>query len=86
MLAGEASINYNDDMCLSCGRCLKNCPISIDIPAMVNKLRLQRHEKLRQRHISQAYDFILAHIAWIKSAIKLEASVLLAKLLGQDEN
>jgi hypothetical protein len=53
---------------------------------MVNKLRFQRHEKLRQRHMALAYDFILAHIEWIKDAIKLEGSLLLAKLLGQDRN
>ena len=86
VLTGESSYNNNEDKCLSCGRCLKNCPLSINIPAIVNRLRLRQHKKLRQPHLAQAHDFLLAHIAWIKDAVKLETSLFLAKLLGQDEN
>lgn len=86
MLAGESYTDHAVDRCLSCRRCQKNCPVGIDTPAMVNKLRFQRHEKLRQPHIALACDFMHAHIDWIKDAIKLEASLLLSRLQEHNKN
>lgn len=50
------------DLCLSCKKCQQNCPLAIEIPAMVTKLRLDRHKKGLGPHLQTAYDFVRAHI------------------------
>jgi hypothetical protein len=47
---------------------------------------LQQHQKLREPHLALAYDFVRAHIDWMGDALALEATWLLAKLLGLGED
>ena len=68
-------------LCLSCRKCQQNCPLAIDTPSMVNKLRLASREKTLEPHLATAYDFVNAHVKWIGSAVWLEASLLTSKLL-----
>jgi L-lactate utilization protein LutB len=67
-------------MCLSCRKCRQNCPVDIDIPSMVTKLRLGRNGKILEPHIQTAYDFLRAHVEWIGTAIHLEMLLLAIKL------
>jgi L-lactate dehydrogenase complex protein LldG len=69
------------ELCLTCRKCQQNCPLAIDIPFMVNKLRLERRARVPEPHLQTAYDFIRAHIEWVGNAIKLETLLLLARLL-----
>jgi len=84
-LNGEGADGGELDICLGCKRCQKNCPLAIDTPTMVSKLRLERHLKLRQPQLARAYDFVRAHIDWIDDALALEATWLLARLMGLGE-
>ncbi len=81
-LSGESSVEGNKglDLCLSCRKCLQNCPVAIDIPLMVTKLRLGRQSKILESHLQTAYDFMRAHIEWVGSAIWLEMMLLLSIL------
>jgi len=81
MLAGESSSDHTVEICLSCRHCQKNCPLGINTPSIVSELRWQQHEKLREPYLAKAYDFVKAHIGWIGDAIKLEAAILLTRLL-----
>ncbi|MBM3167307.1 MAG: lactate utilization protein [Chloroflexi bacterium] len=85
-LNGEEADGGELDICLSCRHCQKNCPLAIDTSAMVNRLRLERHRRLREPHLAGAYDFVRAHIDWIGNALALEATWLLAKLRGLGED
>ena len=69
------------DMCLSCRKCRQNCPLSIDTPSMINRLRLERRERILEPHVATACDFVDAHIKWIGSAMRLEALLLISKVL-----
>jgi len=86
MIAGESSSNKALEKCLSCRHCQKNCPVGINTPAMINQLRFQRRKKLRQPRLVLAYDFIRAHVDWIKDIVKLETALLLSGLMENDEN
>ena len=68
------------DLCLSCRKCQQNCPLAIDIPLMVTRLRLDRSEKALEPHLQTAYDFVRAHVGWIGSAIQLEVLLLISRL------
>jgi L-lactate utilization protein LutB len=81
-LSSESTVETNRglDLCLSCRKCKKNCPLAIDIPSMIVKLRLANRNRILEPHLRTAYDFIYAHIEWISSALLLEMQLLLSKL------
>ena len=80
-LKAPARADAGLELCLTCRKCQQNCPLAIDIPFMVNKLRLERRTEALEPHLQTAYDFIRAHIEWVGNAIKLETLLLLARLL-----
>jgi L-lactate utilization protein LutB len=87
-LSGGASVEGDKglDLCLSCRKCQQNCPVAIDIPSMVTKLRLERQSKILEPHLQTAYDFIRAHVEWIGSALRLEMLLLALKLSPKADN
>ena len=74
------------DLCLSCRKCQQNCPLSIDTPSMVNKLRLESHKRVLEPHLATACDFVTSHVKWIGNAIRLESLLLISKLLQSQDN
>jgi L-lactate dehydrogenase complex protein LldG len=88
VLSSEASVEGNKglDLCLSCRKCQQNCPVAIDIPSMVTKLRLENRRKILEPHLQTAYDFVQAHIEWVGSAIWLEVLLLLSDCRGRQVN
>jgi len=68
------------DLCLSCRKCRQNCPLDIDIPSMIIKLRLEKHNRLREPRLAATYDFLRAHMEWIGSALSLEMRLFGLKL------
>ena len=80
-LKAPARADAGLELCLTCRKCQQNCPLAIDIPLMVNKLRLERRTEALEPHLQTAYDFIRAHIEWVGNAMKLETLLLLARLL-----
>ncbi|MDW7727308.1 MAG: LUD domain-containing protein [Candidatus Methanoperedens sp.] len=55
---------YNDEvngklkLCLTCGKCRENCPLELDIPSMVRKIRSDGIS-------SEVYYFLNAHMIWV---------------------
>jgi L-lactate utilization protein LutB len=74
------------DLCLSCRKCQKNCPVAIDIPSMIVKLRLANGNKILEPHLQTTYDFLRAHMEWIGSALSLEMQLLFSKLLSRTDS
>jgi len=86
-LSGELSTDDKElDLCLSCRKCKQSCPVAIDIPSMVTKLRLERHGRFTEPHLQNAYDFVRAHIEWAGSAIWLEMLLLVLELSPKADN
>ena len=69
------------DLCLTCNKCHQNCPVDIDIPSMIQRLRLKYHDKLVQPQLATAYDFINSHLKWLGKAIWLEVLFLISKMV-----
>lgn len=69
------------DMCLSCRKCQRNCPLAIDTPSIITKLRLQNRKPVLGPYLQIAHDFINAHIKWIGTAIWLESLLLVSSLV-----
>lgn len=69
------------NLCLTCNKCQENCPVSIDTPFMLKKLRLEYHKKLSQPQLATAYDFADSHIRWLGNAIWLEVLFLISKMV-----
>ena len=80
-LEAPAKVDDGLELCLTCRKCQQHCPLAIDIPSMISKLRLEKRTKVLEPHLRTAYDFVRAHIAWVGSAIQLEALLLIARLL-----
>ncbi len=83
ILSREASAEASGgpDMCLTCRKCQKNCPLAIDTPSMIIKLRLDKRKRVVEPHLATAYDFVSSHINWIGEAMWLEAQYLISKLI-----
>jgi len=78
----DSKLTYNSlDLCLNCKKCQQNCPLDIDTPSMITRLRLHSRERVMESHLQIAYDFVNAHVKWLGSAIWLESLVLVSKLL-----
>jgi L-lactate utilization protein LutB len=73
------------DLCLSCRKCQQNCPVNINIPSMIVKLRLEKYKR-REKHIQTAYDFLRAHVEWIGSAADLERLLLALKFSKKQDS
>jgi L-lactate utilization protein LutB len=73
------------DRCLSCRKCQKNCPVAIDIPSMIIRMRLATRNKSLDPHLRTAYDFLYAHMEWIGSALWLEMRLLALKLSSKED-
>jgi L-lactate utilization protein LutB len=74
------------ELCLSCRKCQQNCPVAIDIPSMIVKLRLENRNKILAPHLQNAFDFLHAHTEWIGSALWLEMLLLALKLSPKEDN
>ena len=74
------------DLCLSCRKCQQNCPLDIDTPSMVTKLRLQGRKGVLEPQLATAYDFVSSHVKWAGNAIWLEALLLISKLLQSPDS
>jgi len=88
VLSSEAFVEGNKglDLCLSCRKCRQNCPLAIDIPSMVTKLRLERQSRILEPHLQAAYDFVRAHIEWVGNVIWNEALLLFSDYRGRQIN
>ncbi|MFA4956133.1 MAG: hypothetical protein WC556_04075 [Candidatus Methanoperedens sp.] len=45
------------ELCLGCGKCKENCPLELDVPGMITKLRSKGVS-------SDIYFFLKSHIVW----------------------
>jgi L-lactate dehydrogenase complex protein LldG len=86
-LSGQDTVESNKglNLCLSCRKCQQNCPVAIDIPSMITRLRLDR-DKILEPHLQTAYDFLRAHIEWAGSVLRQETLLLAAKLWPKADN
>jgi len=49
--------NEKLELCLTCGKCKENCPLELDIPAIIKKTRSDGSS-------SEIYYFLKAHVIW----------------------
>jgi len=56
------------ELCLRCGKCRENCPLELDIPEIITKLRSTGVS-------SEFYYFLKSHMVWVyyQSLLRLEA-------------
>lgn len=59
-------------LCLSCRRCKKNCPVDIDIPGMISKVR----------EGNEVYNFLYSHARWLVKAFYLQTISLWWQISG----
>ncbi len=53
------------ELCLTCGHCKRNCPLEIDIPSIIRKLRSKNLPE-------ELYYFLKSHLLWLYFNIKLK--------------
>lgn len=63
--------------CVTCGRCRDNCPVRIDIPAFIKKLRREypNRKKLSEPHLELLY-----------SILRLEVFILISRIMHLHQN
>jgi L-lactate dehydrogenase complex protein LldG len=60
----EKEVNAKLEFCLTCGRCRKNCPLSIDVPAVIRSIR---SDSIPQ----EIFYFLKSHLLWLYYNIRL---------------
>lgn len=73
-------------MCVSCGHCKKNCPLKIDTPSIINKLRVMYPQKFSEPHMELSYDFIDSHVKWLKETVRIELLLLISNILKKERD
>jgi L-lactate dehydrogenase complex protein LldG len=63
----DEEVNKKLEFCLTCGRCRKTCPISIDVPAVIRKIRSDTVPQ-------EIFYFLKSHLLWLYYNIKLRLS------------
>lgn len=58
--------------CVTCSKCKKNCPVDLDIPTLVERLR-KEHQK--------GNEFIESHLRLLRAAVRFEVLLLLSRVL-----
>ena len=67
---------YNDEindklgLCLTCGKCKENCPLELDIPEIIKKIRCKGIS-------SDIYNFLRSHMIWIYYQLLLRSKPIL---------
>ena len=64
--------------CLTCGHCTKHCPVGIDVPALMRKLRALHPERIPEPHLDLACWFAESHLKYLFTAARLEVLSLIA--------
>ena len=73
------------DYCLTCRRCARHCPVGIDVPTLVRKLRTEYGVKIPEPHLEAGYQFIQSHVRLFFGALRLEILALLATMLRLED-
>ncbi len=71
-------------LCVSCGHCKKHCPLNIDTPSIINKLRVMYPQKFSEPHMELSYDFIDSHVKWLKETVRIELLLLISNILRKE--
>lgn len=61
--------NEKLDYCLTCGRCKENCPLGLDIPEIIKKIRNNGVH-------SNIYYFLKSHMIWMYYQFSLKSKVI----------
>jgi len=67
--------------CVTCGRCRKNCPVEIDTPKLVTRLRHQYPTLIPESHLEDYWRFAESHLKLAFGAARLEVLALLSAAL-----
>lgn len=68
-------------LCVSCGHCKKNCPVCIDTPSIINRLRTMSPQKFNDPYLELSYDFLDSHVKWLKETVRIELLLLISKII-----
>lgn len=71
-------------LCVSCGHCKEHCPLSIDTPSIINKLRVMYPQKFSEPYLELPYDFLDSHIIWLKETVRIEILLLISNMLRKE--
>lgn len=80
----ESLNNNRIYLCVSCGHCKKHCPLNIDTPSIINKLRVMYPQKFSEPHMELSYDFIDSHVKWLKETVRVELLLLISNILRKE--
>lgn len=82
-LANEQDFDISNPLylCVSCGHCKKQCPVSIDTPSIINKLRTMYPQKFDDPNLELSYDFLDSHVKWLKETVRIELWLLISKIM-----
>ena len=76
--AGEAT-------CATDGLCALACPVGIDTPSIINKLRIMHPQKFDNTYMELSYDFLDSHVKWLKETVKIELLLLISNILSKQK-
>lgn len=69
----DSSTSDELNSCVTCGRCKDNCPVDLDVPSLVKKLRKEH---------PGGNAFITSHLRLLEAAVRYEVLMVLSKTMG----
>ena len=57
-------VNKKLEYCLSCGKCRENCPLEINVPVAIRKIRSDSVPE-------EVWYFLKSHVLWLYWALRL---------------
>jgi L-lactate dehydrogenase complex protein LldG len=81
-LWGKATGERELELCLNCGKCREHCPVSIDLPSLIRRLREEHRREVFPRPLDASLHFAASHLRWLGKAIQLETLLLLSRVMG----
>jgi len=61
----DEDVDKKLELCLTCGHCREQCPLGIDVPSIIRKLRGDTVPE-------EVYYFLKSHLLWLYYSIRLK--------------
>jgi len=81
----DPSDNKSLNLCVSCGHCKKHCPVGIDTPSIINRLRIMHPQKFNNIYMELSYDYLDSHVRWLKETVRIELLLLISNILNKQK-
>jgi L-lactate dehydrogenase complex protein LldG len=79
----KISKDHNIYTCLECGKCKKICPVNVDFPVLVRKIRTENLVFSSHPQLEIIFGFLYSHLKWIHGLVRFRTLELASRVYKQ---